>query len=158
MLLVRAVKAVVTKGIAIHVVLAGDGEMRLAIEALIAELGLQEHVSITGWIDGDRVREEMLPSFAEGLPVVVMEAMALNRPVLSTFIAGIPELVLPGETGWLFPAGDVEELAKMLEVCLSASPEQLQTMGEAGYRRVLERHAIDTEAAKLSSLINLISA
>ena len=165
MLLVRAVKAVVTKGIAIHVVLAGDGEMRLAIEALIAELGLQKHVSITGWIDGDRVREEMLsaralvlPSFAEGLPVVVMEAMALNRPVLSTFIAGIPELVLPGETGWLFPAGDVEELAKMLEVCLSASPEQLQTMGEAGYRRVLERHAIDTEAAKLSSLINLISA
>jgi colanic acid/amylovoran biosynthesis glycosyltransferase len=161
MLLVHAVKAVVARGMAIHLVLAGDGEMRPAIEALIAESGLQEHISITGWIDGDRVREEMLsaralvlPSFAEGLPVVVMEAMALRRPVLSTFIAGIPELVRTGETGWLFPAGDVEELSKMLEVCLSTSPEQLRAMGEAGYRRVLERHAIDTEAAKLSRLIN----
>ncbi|MEF9929283.1 MAG: glycosyltransferase [Massilia sp.] len=161
MLLVHAVKAVVARGLAIHLVLAGDGEMRPAIEALIAESGLQDHISITGWIDGDRVREEMLsaralvlPSFAEGLPVVVMEAMALRRPVLSTFIAGIPELVRTGETGWLFPAGDVDELSKMLEVCLSTSPEQLQAMGEAGYRRVLERHAIDTEAAKLSRLIN----
>ena len=161
MLLVHAVKAVVARGLAIHLVLAGDGEMRPAIEALISESGLQDHISITGWIDGDRVREEMLsaralvlPSFAEGLPVVVMEAMALRRPVLSTFIAGIPELVRTGETGWLFPAGDVDELSKMLEVCLSTSPEQLQAMGEAGYRRVLERHAIDTEAAKLSRLIN----
>lgn len=161
MLLVHAVKAVVARGLAIHLVLAGDGEMRPAIEALIAESGLQDHISITGWIDGDRVREEMLsaralvlPSFAEGLPVVVMEAMALRRPVLSTFIAGIPELVRTGETGWLFPAGDVDELSKMLEVCLSTSHEQLQAMGEAGYRRVLERHAIDTEAAKLSRLIN----
>jgi colanic acid/amylovoran biosynthesis glycosyltransferase len=165
MLLVRAVQAVVAKGIPIHLVLAGDGEMRGAIETLITQSGLQEHISITGWIDGDRVREEMLsaralvlPSFAEGLPVVVMEAMALRRPVLSTFIAGIPELVRTGETGWLFPAGDVDELAKMLEVCLATSPDQLQTMGEAGYQRVLERHAIDTEAAKLSRLIGAASA
>ena len=160
LLLVRAVQAVVAKGIPIHLVLAGDGEMRGEIEALIDECGLRDHVSITGWINGDRVREEMLaaramvlPSFAEGLPVVIMEAMALRRPVLSTYIAGIPELVRPGETGWLFPAGDVAELAKVIEACLAASPAQLQAMGEAGYRRVLERHAIDTEAAKLSRLI-----
>lgn len=161
MLLVRAVQAVVAKGIPIHLVLAGDGEMRGALETLIAECGLGEHISITGWIDGDRVREEMLaaramvlPSFAEGLPVVVMEAMALRRPVVSTYIAGIPELVLDGETGWLFPAGDVAALAKVLEACLAAPAEQLQAMGEAGYQRVLARHAVDTEAAKLSRLLS----
>ena len=161
LLLVRAVQAVVAKGIPIHLVLAGDGEMRGAIEKLIAECGLGDHISITGWINGDQVREEMLaaralvlPSFAEGLPVVIMEAMALRRPVLSTFVGGIPELVRTGETGWLFPAGDVAELAKVLEACLAASPEQLQTMGEAGYQRVLARHAVDTEAGKLAHLLS----
>jgi colanic acid/amylovoran biosynthesis glycosyltransferase len=157
---VRAVHAMVAKGIPIHLVLAGDGEMRGAIEALIEELTLREHVTITGWINGDQVREEMLsaramvlPSFAEGLPVVIMEAMALRRPVLSTYIAGIPELVRAGENGWLFPAGDVAELAKVLEECLVASPDQLQAMGDAGYQRVLERHAIDIEATKLSHFL-----
>lgn len=165
MLLVRAVQAVVAKGIPIHVVLAGDGEMRGAIETLIAECGLGQHISITGWIDGNRVREEILaaralvlPSFAEGLPVVVMEAMALRRPVLSTYIAGIPELVLDGENGWLFPAGDVAALARVLETCLSAAPAQMQAMGEAGYHRVLARHDIDTEAAKLARLLERSAA
>jgi len=160
MLLVRAVQAVVAKGIPIHLVLAGDGEMRPELEALIAANNLGSHISITGWINGDQVREEMLaaramvlPSFAEGLPVVVMEAMALRRPVLTTYIAGIPELVRHGETGWLFPAGDVDALAAALEACLAASPAELEAMGEAGHGRVLARHAVDTEAAKLAQLM-----
>jgi len=160
MLLVRAVQAVVAKGIPIHLVLAGDGEMRGEIETLIAANNLGSHISITGWINGDQVREVMLsaramvlPSFAEGLPVVVMEAMALRRPVLTTYIAGIPELVRHGETGWLFPAGDVDALAAALEACLAAPPAQLEAMGEAGHQRVLARHAVDTEAAKLAQLM-----
>ena len=165
MLLVRAVQAVVAKGIPIHLVLAGDGEMRGEIEALIAANNLGSHISITGWINGDQVREEMLsaramvlPSFAEGLPVVVMEAMALRRPVLTTYIAGIPELARHGETGWLFPAGDVEALAAALEACLAATPAQLEAMGEAGHQRVLARHAVDTEAAKLAQLMRQTGA
>jgi glycosyltransferase involved in cell wall biosynthesis len=116
-------------------------------------------VRITGWINSDEVRSEILaaralilPSFAEGLPVVLMEAMALRRPVLSTYVAGIPELVIPGENGWLFPAGSVDDLVDAMESCLAADPEQLSTMGEAGYQRVIERHAIDSEAAKLGAL------
>lgn len=165
MLLVRAVQALVAKTIPVHLVLAGDGEMRAAIEALIDACGLRQHISITGWLNGERVREEILaaramvlPSFAEGLPVVVMEAMALRRPVLTTYIAGIPELVRGGQNGWLFPAGDVAELTQALEACLAASPAQLQTMGEAGYLRVMERHAVDTEAAKLARLISQATA
>ena len=53
----------------------------------------------------------MLPSYAEGLPVSIMEAFFLERPVISTYVAGIPELVTPGKNGWLTPAGDAEALA-----------------------------------------------
>ena len=114
---------------------------------------------ITGWISGDEVREQILaaralvlPSFAEGLPMVIMEAMALRRPVISTFVAGIPELVQPGEHGWLVPAGDVEALAEAMRACLDAPVETLVRMGEAAHKRVVERHSVDTEAAKLNKL------
>lgn len=163
LLLVRAVGQLVQRGVAIELVLAGDGEMRAEIEALIAVEGLQRHVRITGWINGDQVRSEILnaramvlASFAEGLPVVVMEALALRRPVVSTYIAGIPELVRHGENGWLCAAGDVEALAEALAQCVTASPEQLQRMGEAGYARVLERHTVDTEAAKIIGHIRAV--
>jgi len=83
---------------------------------------------------------------------VIMEAMALRRPVLTTYIAGIPELVRPGENGWLFPAGSVDELTNAMEDCLSRPPEELQRMGDAGYSRVIARHSIDVEAGKLAEL------
>jgi glycosyltransferase involved in cell wall biosynthesis len=90
----------------------GDGP-RGEIEAPL-EARSRIAVRVTGWISSHRVRAEILaaralilPSFAEGLPVVLMEAMALRRPVLSTYVAGIPELVIPGENGWLFPAGSI---------------------------------------------------
>jgi len=159
LLLLEAARILAAQSISFEMVLAGDGEMRAQIEALIAQHGLQEQVRITGWISSDQVRAEMLaaralvlPSFAEGLPVVIMEAMALRRPVLTTYVAGIPELVRHGENGWLFPAGAVDELAAALADCLAQPAEVLQRMGEAAYLRVRERHDIDTEAAKLANL------
>ena len=142
----------------VELVLAGDGEMRKQIEMLIERHALQDRVRITGWISSEQVRAELLaaralvlPSFAEGLPVVIMEAMALRRPVLTTYVAGIPELVRPGENGWLFPAGAVDELAAAMADCLAQPAEVLQRMGEAARQRVLQRHDIDTEAARLAS-------
>lgn len=159
LLLVDAVSKLLAKGIDIELVLAGDGEMRPEIEALIRQHSLESKVIITGWISSKQVREEILasramvqPSFAEGLPVVIMEAMALRRPVLTTYVAGIPELVRPGENGWLFPAGDVDELVKVLEDFLRTPTEMLEKMGQAAHQRVLERHSIDVEAAKLARL------
>lgn len=159
LLLLQAAGLLAEQGHEFEIVLAGDGEMRGEIEALIAHYGLQARVRITGWISSDQVRTEILaaralvlPSFAEGLPVVIMEAMALRRPVLTTYVAGIPELVRPGENGWLFPAGAVQELADAMLDCLAQPAETLQRMGEAAYHRVLERHSIDTEAAKLADL------
>ena len=159
MLLVRAVARVAAKGTPLELVLAGDGEMRAQIEALVDSLSLRPIVRITGWIGSEQVRDEILaaralvlPSFAEGLPVVIMEAMALRRPVITTFVAGIPELVRSGEGGWLVPAGDVDALAQAIEACIAASPAELARMGDAAHARVLERHDIDREAAKLAAL------
>ncbi len=159
LLLINAVSQLLRKGIEIELVLAGDGEMRAELESLITQRRMQGRVRITGWISSDQVRAEILaaralvlPSFAEGLPVVIMEAMALRRPVLTTYVAGIPELVRPGESGWLFPAGDVDALAAVLEEFLATPASVLEAMGEAGYQRVLERHSVDIEAAKLAQL------
>lgn len=142
-----------------HLVLAGDGEMRADIEARMSALKLTGAVTITGWISSADVRQEILssealvlPSFQESLPVVLMEAMALKRPVISTYVAGIPELVIPGETGWLVPAASIEPLVAAMEACLTAPPGMLSRMGEAGHLRVVGRHDIDGEAAKLVGL------
>jgi colanic acid/amylovoran biosynthesis glycosyltransferase len=158
-LLIEAAARLQTKGVAMELVLAGDGPLRAEIEAAIERHGLGSTVRITGWISSDGVRDEILaaralvlPTFAEGLPVVIMEAMALRRPVLSTYVAGIPELVRPGENGWLFPAGSLDDLTAAMEDCLSKSAEEIQRMGDAGYGRVIERHSIDVEAAKLANL------
>ena len=159
MILLEAVRELIDTQIAVELVLAGDGEMREALEQAIVRLELQPHVHITGWLSGERVREEILaaralvlPSFAEGLPVVLMEAMALGRPVISTYVAGIPELVIDGVNGWLVPAGDPMALSEALKTCLSASPATLASMGAAAHERALCRHNVDIEAVKLVAL------
>ena len=159
LLLLEAARKLGMQGVAFELVLAGDGEMRADIEQLIHAYGLDDRVSITGWVSSERVREEILaaralvlPSFAEGLPVVIMEAMALRRPVISTFVAGIPELVVSGENGWLVPAGAVDELVAAMREALTLPDSQMAVMGEAAYVRVTQRHAIAREAAKLLAL------
>jgi glycosyltransferase involved in cell wall biosynthesis len=160
LLLIEAARLLVERGTPFELVLAGDGEMRGEIEALVAKYNLAGTVRITGWISSDEVRSEILasralvlPSFAEGLPVVIMEAMALRRPVVTTFVAGIPELIKHGEHGWLVPAGDLESLAAAMEECLATAPEAITQMGENARQRVLQRHDVDKEAAKLAQLI-----
>ena len=164
LLLLEAVQRLVSQGTKLELVLAGDGEMRPEIEAFIVRHKLQDIVRITGWISSDQVRDELLaaralvlPSFAEGLPVVIMEATALRRPVVSTFVAGIPELIRPGEHGWLVPAGDVESLAASIQNCLDQPLDVMIRMGNAAHTRVLERHDIDKEAAKLAALFQAAS-
>ncbi len=160
LLLIEAVAALAKEGIEFELVLAGDGPLRREIERAIHDSGLASRVRITGWISSDAVREEILaaralvlPTFAEGLPVVIMEAMALRRPVLTTYVAGIPELVIDGENGWLIPAGSVDELAQAIKNCIFAPSDDLVKLGNVGRRRVLERHSVDLETAKLASLL-----
>lgn len=160
LLLVNAISRIRKRGVAIELVLAGDGEMRDEIESCIKQLKLEDCVTITGWISSEQVRDHILnaralvlPSFAEGLPVVIMESMALRRPVITTYVAGIPELVRPGEGGWLVPAGDIDALASALDEFLTVPREMLERMGESAHVRVLKNHSIDVEAGKLAQLI-----
>ena len=81
-----------------------------------------------------------------------MEAMALRRPVIATYVGGVPELVREGENGWLVPAGSVEDLADAMREALRAPARQLDEMGERGRRTVLERHDISVESRKLEDL------
>lgn len=137
----------------------GDGELRPHLEAQIAALRLDQHVKLLGWRDAEDVRREILaaralilPSFAEGLPVVLMEALALGRPVVATCIAGIPELV-DEQCGWLIPAGSRPALAEALREVLDTHPGRLACMGEIGRERVLRNHDADRNAAQLADLL-----
>lgn len=142
----------------LKIILIGDGESRAEIEAEIARHGVGDAVEITGWMENAKVREALkgarafiLPTFAEGLPVVIMEALALGRPVISTYIAGIPELVDEG-CGWIVPAGDGEALTAAMRAALTASPEKLAALGREGRKRIEDRHDVNKEAAKLAAL------
>ncbi len=159
LLLIEAAGRLAQEGLDFELVLAGEGEMRGVIERAVAERGLGNRVRITGWIDSGAVRNELLaaralvlPSFAEGLPVVLMEAMSVGRPVVTTRIAGIPELVREGVDGWLVPPGSLDDLVDALRECLKAPPEHLAQMGRAARLRVQEHHDVDVEAAKLAGL------
>ena len=155
-LLVEAAGLLRADGVEFELVLAGDGEMRAPIEEAVRRHKLESCVRITGWVDSATVRSELLqaralvlPSFAEGLPVVVMEAMSVGRPVVTTRIAGIPELVREGVDGWLVPPGDVQALKLAMRACLEATPEQLLAMGREANAQVRRRHDADVEASKL---------
>ena len=166
LILVEAAATLVSRGVDdFQVVIVGGGRFRDALEAAIARHGLANHVQLAGWMTGDQIRHELLnargfvlPSFAEGLPVVIMEALALARPVIATYVASIPELVRPGVTGWLVPAGDPAALADAMLALLDTSTEQLAAMGRAGAESVRAAHDVRAEARKLLDLIQTVPA
>ena len=159
LILIEAARRLAEANVDFTLTLVGDGELRQDIAALIDKHGLADRIRITGWATAGEVRSHLLrgralvlPSFAEGLPVVIMEAMALRRPVISTYVAGIPELVRDQEHGWLVPAGDAEALAAAIRRCLDSAPAELQSMGRAAYARVRAQHQIETSAQQLKRL------
>ncbi len=159
LLLLQAAARVKREGVSFKLILAGNGPLRAEIEREVKRLSLVDVVDLIGTVDQDRVQEEIaasramvLASFAEGLPVVLMESMALARPVISTYVAGIPELVQP-ENGWLVPAGDVEALAAAMKAALTSDTTRLSTMGQLARQHVLARHDISQSAAQIEELI-----
>lgn len=159
LLLLEAASKLAASGLDFKLVFVGDGPLRSEIEQQISQLKLQNHIEITGWASGDEVRQQLLasramvlPSFAEGLPVVIMESLALNRPVISTYVAGIPELVEPGVCGWLVPPGSAELLAAAMRSALESPLEKLEEMGKSGAERVAQQHNAALEAKKLVAL------
>ncbi|MEO1716157.1 MAG: glycosyltransferase family 4 protein [Planctomycetota bacterium] len=148
----------------LHLDIVGDGEFRSELEAMVAKHGLTDRVVFHGSLSGEGVRSVLegasamvMSSFAEGLPVVLMEAMGLGRPAIAPSIMGIPELVRPGENGWLGTTGDAESLADGLRAFADTSRQELERMGRAAHEAARERHSIDTEAAKLDGAIRALA-
>lgn len=138
--------------------LVGDGPERPRIETRAQELGCVGAVRFAGYLSQDEVAFELdradlfvLPSFAEGVPVVLMEAMASRLPVVAPRIAGIPELVEDGGSGRLFAPGDASALAATMSELL-ADPDLRARMGNAGRSRVEEEFDVTREAAWLEAL------
>lgn len=136
----------------------GDGELRPAIEKDIRARGLQDVIRLAGICSSAEVREHLLrtrafvlPSFAEGLPVVLMEALALSRPVITTAIAGIPELV-DADCGWLIPAGSEAALVDAMTEALRASGSDLASKGAVGRGRVLKMHDANRNGELIADL------
>ena len=141
--------------------LAGDGEMRPDVEKFVKENSLQQNVKITGWVDSNQIKSMLansdamlLPSFAEGLPVAIMEAMATGVPVISTSIAGIPELLVHNETGFLVCPGSVSALETALNDFTKIDAEKLNTIKLAAFNAVSKEHNASTEAAKLATFVS----
>jgi colanic acid/amylovoran biosynthesis glycosyltransferase len=148
----------------LKVILIGDGDTRGAIEAEIAARGLAGRVVLAGWRANAEVAEAiagartlLLPSFAEGLPIVIMESLALGRPVITTYIAGIPELV-DSECGWIVPAGDEAGLATAIDAALDAPAEVLSRMGRVGRARIERLHDLTRSAETLGRLFAAAAA
>ena len=157
LVLIEAINQLLDRGCKLDMVLIGDGHLREPVLMAIERYGLADCVRVTGWADSDTVRQHIqdaqmlvLPSFAEGLPVVIMEALAVGRPVISTYVAGIPELVGNGECGWLIPAGSVEALADAMYEALDTPLETLTAMGQEGRRRVCRDHDAAIEGQRLA--------
>jgi len=136
--------------------LIGDGPERRALEAEAAARGIADALTFAGYRSQAEVADALtradllvLPSFAEGVPVVLMEAMAARLPVVATRVAGVPELVEDGVSGHLVPAGSPEPLAAAILSALAAPA----AMGEAGRTRVVQEFDSAAEAARLATLL-----
>lgn len=142
----------------LHVDLVGDGETRPAIARAVRDHDVADRVVLHGWRGNAEIarmltaaRALLLPSHAEGLPIVIMEAFALGRPVIGTRVAAIPELV-DASCGWLFEAGSADGLRAAIAAAMSADAATLAAMGAEGRRRVEARHDLKTIAPRLLSL------
>ncbi len=157
-LLIQAAAILKDDGYRFTIQLIGGGEMQPQIENMIRDYDLQEYVNMVGWASSMEIVEclldskvMVLPSFAEGLPVVIMEALALEVPVIVTAIAGTPELV-NDQCGWLIPSGSVDALVEALKTAMRTPPQTLAEMGKAGRERVVSLHDSMKNGAELFEL------
>jgi colanic acid/amylovoran biosynthesis glycosyltransferase len=159
MVLVEAMALLAKRGVVADAELIGAGPFRADLEDAAHRFGLEDHVQFRGELPPQQVRARLaaadvfcLPSFAEGLPVAMMEAMAIGTPVVTTFISGIPELAIDGRTAAVVPAGDAAALADAIERTLD-DPAQADGLAVAARRRVEERHDLKTNVAQLATLM-----
>jgi colanic acid/amylovoran biosynthesis glycosyltransferase len=159
--LLEALALLDRRGRAAELDVVGDGPDRDRLAARIRALGLERRARLHGAASQERVRELLggaaafcLPSFSEGVPVVLMEAMAAGVPVVATRITGVPELVEDGRSGVLVPPGRADLLADALERLLNAPEADRDAMAAAGRARVEAEFTPQRGARRLMELLD----
>jgi len=156
--LIAAVKRLVKSIPNLRLTLVGNGPDREGLARAIAEAGLDRHVVLAGSANQDRILDYYrqadifaLASFAEGVPVVLMEAMAMEIPCVTTFVAGIPELIRNDIEGILVPPSDEVELASAIKRLID-DPALRRRLGVAARRRVMEKYDLDRNVTELARI------
>jgi len=153
--LIEACKLLKNRHIQIN--LYGDGEVD-QVRRLVEENNLSDFVNVHDWIrDAEKLQAFqashvlLLPSYNEGLPMAILEALGYWMPVISTPVGGIPEAIIDGVNGFLIEPGNVVQLAEKMDT-LSTSPELIETMGEASYQMAKEKFDLNRTIHQLESL------
>lgn len=140
-----------------HFIIAGNGEVE-AVSEILAGKGLSSNVTFTGWIGPDqkksfllRSRVYLLPSYNEGLPMSILEAMGFGLPIVSTYVGGIPELVMPGENGFLYQPGDIEGMSNGIIELLQNQQRSLEVSGN-NRRKIEKDYSLEVYAQKLDRI------
>ena len=154
--LIRAVRGLRDRGLDVRLVVVGEGDDRDRLEALAAELGVADRVALPGWQSDVRHYLEAMDVFAlsslrEGLPNVLLEAMALEVPVVATRVAGVPRVVRDGRDGLLVEPGDLPGLTRALYVLLTDAALR-DRFREAGRRTVEARYGFPARMRKLAAV------
>jgi glycosyltransferase involved in cell wall biosynthesis len=136
-------------GTTVRLDLVGDGTRLAALQRQVRDLGIERLVTFSGAVGQDRIREHYeradafcLPSLGEGIPVVLMEALAMGLPAIASNTMGIPELIEDGVTGLLVPAGRPDELGHAIER-LARDRSLGRRLGESGRRKVIDEYNLD---------------
>jgi len=151
---IDAAKAVLAQHKNVRFWVCGEGVGSETARAKVEEYGIQDYVDFKGWV----VREQkmtilaqadiyVLPSYFEGFPNALMEAMAARLPVVATTVGAIPELVTPPENGLLYQAGDIKALQDALETLIT-NPEMRQTTAQAARETIRNNNTIDVALKK----------
>lgn len=155
-LLIEALAELVGQGEAVRLTIVGDGPALAGLRSLVERLGVSDRVDFAGAVGQEEIRSYYeradvfaLPSFAEGIPVVLIEAMATGLPVVASRITGIPELVEEGASGLLVTPGRGDQLVRALASIIAATPERRAEMGTAARDRVVAEFALERTAGQL---------
>ncbi len=158
LVLVEAVAILRELGVDVRVRMIGSGPFRDEIERAIMQHDVADVVDLTGPLPPDRVADELrdadvfcLPTFFEGLPISIMEAMAIGVPVVTTYVGAIPELVVDGVTGWVVPAGNPHALVDAIRMAVIDQDEVVK----AARAKVYESH---DRVANVAELLPLLAA
>lgn len=156
--LFESLRMLLARGYEFQLTLAGGGDDRGALEELARQLGIHKHLVFAGYLTQEQVREHLrqsdifiLPSFAEGVPVSLMEAMACGVPVLSTYVGGVAELVENEHTGLLVPAGDSAALSEAIARYFDDF-ELRQRVSRQARQKIIAGFNLDTEVDRLAEL------